>query len=129
MKRALLLLWQLPQLLLGLLVAIVVRARLDATGVWWTHARIGVSFGPIVIIWHGVRGTQQANQTVSHERGHSRQSEILGLLYLVVVGIPSLTFNLLTRAGAVSPETYYARWPENWADRLGNVMREERTPI
>ncbi|MBR0082084.1 MAG: hypothetical protein IJP98_05040 [Clostridia bacterium] len=57
-----------------------------------------------------------------HEFGHSIQSALLGPLYLPLVGLPSLLWANLPacrryrRRHAVS---YYAAFPENWANRLG----------
>jgi len=58
-----------------------------------------------------------------HEYGHAIQSYILGPLYLFVVGLPSITMNMMTKAGILKRETYYKRWPETWADKLGKVKR------
>lgn len=122
MIRALLLLWQLPQLLLGLLVALVLRARRAADGIWRCAAPIGVSFGPVIILWSELH-LFEYDKAACHERGHSRQSELLGPLYLIMVGIPSLTMNVLTQLGILRASNYYKRWPESWADQLGGVKR------
>lgn len=61
--------------------------------------------------------------TTLHEYGHSRQSLYLGPLYFIVIGIPSLFFNILTRLKILPHNTYYTRFPENWADQLGGVRR------
>lgn len=65
----------------------------------------------------------ESNRTQDHEYGHSIQSRILGPLYIPLVGIPSLFFNLLTRMRILKREDYYFRYPENWADDLGGVHR------
>jgi hypothetical protein len=61
--------------------------------------------------------------TLSHERGHSKQSLILGPLYLILIGIPSIILNLLSRKFNYIKESYYTLYPEKWADKLGNVKR------
>jgi hypothetical protein len=48
---------------------------------------------------------------------------MLGPLYLFIVGIPSVTMNMLTKAKILKRENYYKRWPETWADKLGKVKR------
>ena len=63
----------------------------------------------------------QMSSSVLHEYGHCLQSKMLGPLYLIVVGIPSMTMNLLTRAKILKVETYYKRWPESWAEKLGKT--------
>lgn len=124
MRRLALLLWQLPQLALGLTLVLVLRAskreRHRGTAVYEApRPRGGVSFGPIIIM----NRNSHSRRLLAHEYGHSCQSVILGPLYLLVVGLPSVTFAMLTRAGVFRRETYFARFPENWADRLGGVRR------
>ena len=36
-----------------------------------------------------------SQKTIQHECGHSKQSDILGPLYLIVIGIPSLLHNIV----------------------------------
>ena len=62
--------------------------------------------------------------TVRHEHGHQIQSKILGPLYLLVIGIPSLIWAWLY--GPVIKYTrngYYRFYTEKWADKLGEVKR------
>lgn len=121
--------WELPQSLLGLVLVLTLRAMHSVKNVFslgqgrrqvWTTLNIGVSLGRYVIVRQFPSAT-----LVRHERGHCKQSQLLGWLYLPVVGLPSITMNLLTRAGLLSAENYYKRWPESWADKLGGVDRKE----
>ena len=61
-----------------------------------------------------------------HEYGHCRQSEYLGWLYLIVIGIPSLIwclcYNAEKRGGL---KDYYKFYTEAWADKLGGVIRDK----
>ena len=81
----------------------------------------GVSFGPVIIVNRRTRG----HRLVRHEYGHSRQSLVLGPLYLPLVGIPSLSLAVMTRMGILSRNSYFTRYPEAWADRLGGVKRPQ----
>ncbi|MFP4637637.1 MAG: hypothetical protein ACLFM6_04265 [Spirochaetaceae bacterium] len=116
------LLWQLPQLVLGYVLVLVLRGRRTGryrgTIVFTVPiGRAAASFGPIIL-------TGRANvgeRLLRHEYGHSRQSLLLGPLYLPLVGVPSLTFAALTRLGLLRRESYFRRYPESWADRLGGV--------
>lgn len=122
--------WQLPQLILGWIVLKYVKCyssltvyqneRRPGCTIYQYHSQklniYGVSFGRIIIV-----GPRAGSITMDHEYGHSRQSRILGPLYLVVVGIPSLFVNVLWRMGIVKYEDYYRWYPERWADRLGGV--------
>lgn len=119
--------WELPQTILGLLVVATLKlfnkvehetTYRDGRLQVWTSLSIGVSLGRYVIV------PDYPNPlTVAHEYGHCIQSIYLGPLYLIVVGVPSITMNLLTRARLLSAENYYKRWPESWADRLAGVQR------
>jgi len=144
MKNLLLWVWQLPQHLLALALIRLLGAKKclyqsGATGdlvryYWlyipsgWFSAFIsGVSLGQYIIL-----PEKSADRiTILHEHGHSRQSAILGLLYLIVVGIPSVLGNLWDRllhrswTSAQRQKWYYSRWPEKQADRLGGVKREQ----
>lgn len=116
-------LWQLPQVLLAIAVLAATRARRRQLyrGVAVFEAarpRGGVSFGPIILMNRSAR----SERLLRHEYGHSRQSVMLGPFYLIVVGLPSVTFAALTRAGLLDRQTYFTRFPENWADRLGGVQ-------
>lgn len=55
----------------------------------------------------------------AHEFGHVQQFDILGGLYLPLVGLTSI-YGALT---ASNQEEYLSLWSERWADRLGGVVR------
>ena len=129
MKLALKILWQLPQTLVGLLVYLVITitdkthsTHRDENVLWvYTKHPIGVSFGTVIIVCRAC-----SNITCQHEQGHSKQSLYLGWLYLLIVGFPSITFNILTQWNILKRENYYKRFPENWAD---NIMKIKRLDI
>ena len=70
-------------------------------------------------------------ETIRHENGHCKQSEYLGPLYLLVVGLYSMVgCNLWDRwfhSDWCSYDRHYwyykKRWTEKWADFLGRVDR------
>lgn len=123
--------WELPQTLLGEVVLMIGRfyaakwqttdykdVRLHRSAIRW-----GVSLGRHIIL-----GNNYSDETIKHEYGHTRQSLFLGPVYLLVVGLPSITMNIISQIsykygkGEFS-RNYYNRWPENWADKLGGVER------
>jgi hypothetical protein len=63
--------------------------------------------------------------TVRHEAiGHTKQSQILGPLYLFLIGIPSLIWAGLY--GSVIKRTkkgYYKFYTEKWADIIADIKR------
>jgi hypothetical protein len=123
--------WELPQTILGGILLLIYRKKLtrwilDIPYAWaWTGSfRWGVSLGQIIVL-----GYIYNYKTVLHEHGHSMQSLYLGPLYLLVIGLPSITFNILGRLGMVNNSKYYDRPWEAWADRLGGVDRREDTGL
>jgi len=90
----------------------------------------GISLGHIVFWsrensrWHDLDIRNR-----DHEVGHTKQSRLLGWFYLPVVGLPSISraaYALLFREVTGRQWTrYYEGYPENWADRLGGVIREK----
>lgn len=56
-----------------------------------------------------------------HELGHQRQSRILGVFYLLLIGMPSVLGNLLQRK--LKYDYYRQPW-EAWADKLGGIKRD-----
>ena len=58
-------------------------------------------------------------ETVKHELGHTIQSKILGPLYLIVIGIPSITYCGLRRLfPSLRKKNYYDFFSEKWANNL-----------
>lgn len=64
-----------------------------------------------------------------HEYGHSIQSVILGPLFFLVIGLPSLLWAglpLFRRYRQKRNRSYYWFYPERWASRLGAYAAGER---
>ena len=59
---------------------------------------------------------------IRHEYGHSRQSKILGPLYLLVIGLPSLIWASIYKDHW--KKSYYWFYTERWADYLGGIKRK-----
>lgn len=121
MKHIILYIWQLPQNLLGLLFLLFIRGeeRHCLNGIMFYYSkrfRGGISLGRYIIL-----GTM-LERSVRHEYGHCLQSRMLGPLYLIVIGLPSILWALLY--GWMIRETengYYRFYTEKWANRLGGV--------
>lgn len=136
LKETVLFLWQLPQNVLGALVVLFTRAEkvfTFATGrrKWFYGTdrwAFGVSLGYFIIF--GTKGDiYPCKSDLEHEMGHQVQSRILGPLYLIVVGLPSLLGNRWDVAAHKKwsverrVQWYFAQPWEAWADRLGGVIR------
>jgi hypothetical protein len=129
-KRAIMFIWQLPQNIIAIMFLLVIKdkdfvsvqTKDDVNFYKIKNFDSGVSFGSLVFI----NAENSDPRTIRHEYGHSLQSRMLGPLYLIVVGLPSLTMNIICRIKGWDSEyskNYYNRFPENWADKLGNVTR------
>ena len=128
MKNFIFYMWQLPQNLLGILVIIFSKGKyeytIDGKDVYSTKRNFGVSLGKYIIVNNFGYG-----DTVKHEYGHCLQSEKLGWLYLLVIGLPSALGNLYDRIAHRNwnyrsrIKWYYSQPWESWADKLGGVER------
>ena len=121
--------WELPQNLLGVVVWLVVRRTITETTL--EHGRLffhvpnfGVSLGSFVF-WSS---TDQAIIKINpnnkvHEFGHTIQSLYFGPLYLLVIGLPSISRvlygTLYYTFTKKKWQGYYRGYPERWADELG----------
>ena len=125
MKKVLLWLWQLPQNILGLLVILFTGAGKIKDGRYWVTgiSFFGVSLGNYVIFGDMNDRYIPVEQTIMHEQGHQKQSKILGPLYLILIGIPSLLGNMVFRLFKIDLRHYYKLPWEAWADKLGGVVR------
>lgn len=139
MKSVLLYLWQLPQNIVGFIISrFGKKMRLQVYGDEWLtfyyarhFCRSAVSLGNYIITDVCYLGKRKSimYRTLKHEHGHQVQSKYLGPLYLIVVGIPSLCGNIIDMVfhkkwtSEKRRKWYYSRFPENWADRLGEVKR------
>lgn len=91
-----------------------------ATGNWG-----GISLGMFIFIDADISKRHAAHSNfVNHEYGHCLQSLLLGPLYLLVIGLPSLIWAACFDAWrAKHKKSYYWLYTESWADRLGGVNR------
>ena len=74
---------------------------------------------------------EAAQRLLVHEYGHTIQSLILGPLYLLVIGIPSVLWGYLPRfkrRRATQNTSYYRFITERNANYLGELVCHERTP-
>ena len=119
MKRVITYLWCLPQNLLGLFFLLFIRGeeRHALGGINFYYVKGfagGISLGKYIILG------DKCDKSVRHEYGHCLQSKMLGPLYLMVVGLPSLIHAGFCRC---NNHSYFDYWCEKWADKLGNVKR------
>ena len=130
--NVLLVIWQLPQVLLGLLLRLFYPAsyRLEKDGVtvvFSSQMLGGISLGTTVIVHsHVYSWNPRPLETlaVRHELGHCKQSRMLGWLYLLVIGLPSLLHVWLYKRDPKDPNKYFRFYTESWADQLAGIKRD-----
>lgn len=112
--------WQLPQNILGEILSVCYGARkaCDYRDVRLHYSPSipgGISLGRHIILNEKYHNDECGKL---HEWGHTRQSLMLGWLYLPVVGLPSILWASRPR------RDYYSFWTERWADTLGGVQSQ-----
>lgn len=123
-RNLILFIWQLPQhivalIYFGYLVMMCkdldVDSRYKQAIVIPCVMRGAVTLGNYVFV--GLNS--EYRKTVKHELGHTIQSKILGPLYLIVIGIPSITYCGLRRIfPSLRKKNYYDFYTEKWANNL-----------
>ena len=123
-RNLILFIWQLPQhivalIYFGYLVMMCkdlgVDSRYKQATVIPCIMRGAVTLGNYVFV--GLNS--EYKETVKHELGHTIQSKILGPLYLIIIGIPSITYCGLRRLfPSLRKKNYYNFYTEKWANNL-----------
>lgn len=136
--KVLLWLWQLPQNIVAAIIVLIygakkVRSGFDNIDVFEVPAStswMGVSLGNNIIYNQSYNSAPHLKTMIlGHEYGHCKQSILFGPLYLIIIGIPSVLNVLYVLANPKKADTYYKRWPENLADKLGGIDRNKPIPI
>lgn len=117
--------WQLPQNLLGYLYKIITNTFIvykhkDSNISIKYYANIlsgSVSLGNYVFLCDS---HQDDKKVILHETGHCKQSKILGPLYLLVIGLPSIIWACLYSFIPYFNKNYnyYDFYTEKWANEL-----------
>ena len=114
--------WCLPQTLLGLFLKLIFKGkkyRIWYCGKYITYYKYNyksgsISLGKYLLI---CSGHKYSNNVIKHELGHQIQSFILGPLYLLIIGLPSLLWgNIFWKP---EKHNYYSFYTEKWANKLG----------
>lgn len=124
MKEILKYIWQLPQNLCGLVYkaylnktkGITKHTNIDSVELYKKKTKGGVSLGKYIFIYYRYR---DITKVTLHEIGHTKQSLILGPLYLIVIGLPSIIWAFLhSYTTLFSKYNYYSFYTEKWANKL-----------
>lgn len=123
--------WELPQNLIGLILyanikdnggqqyiyTLMIGGKVhEAKFVHLSAFPGGITLGEYTVI-----GGKWDEEDVRHEYGHVRQSRMLGWLYLLVIGIPSLWHAAWHDKLWLKSREYSHFWTESWAEELGGM--------
>ena len=122
MKDIIKTIWQLPQILIGIIVVMCYRSKISDIYPVMDGVIVvsiddfpgGVCFGDLILI-----NTLSSNKTYLHELGHSKQSQYLGPLYLLVIGLPSILHAAVHKLWCKNDD-YYHFYTEKWANKLSD---------
>ena len=115
----LLIIWQLPQYLVGLVMwpflgkKTLVAERHFNRCYSGTKMSGGISLGPIAYV--SVRMSQKPPYVAHELDGHTVQSKILGPLYLLIIGLPSLVCAAFINDMVVYNNVYTEKWANDCA--------------
>lgn len=113
--------WCFPQMLIGLIIRIATRAEHHGDHYRYNYKHGSVTLGTYIFLcpshWND-------EETLKHEQGHTKQSYILGWLYLIVIGLPSLIWCCCFEGyRRKHNKSYYDFYTEKTANILGGVKR------
>lgn len=88
----------------------------------------GVSFGAFIFVDKTFRDNPNYIRFINHERAHSVQSLILGMLWFFVIGIPSFLWAAFIRnivnkrriKKGLPTRSYYWFYTEAWAEKIAD---------
>ena len=122
--------WQLPQNLCGLVYKYISKnnrkEKLENTAInklgieAYAKTSLGsVSLGKYIFI---SEISKNDRNSIFHECGHTKQSRILGPLYLPLIGIPSIIWATLhSYIPYFRKYSYYQFYTEKWANKLAGL--------
>ena len=118
-------LWQFPQNILALCIeGVLCQAAYRVGKVEGNTIIVNITLPSAMSLGDYLFVNPQASQwVIQHECGHSKQSDILGPLYLIIIGIPSLLHNIIHQlCSKVGIKwNYYSFYTEHWANKLAGL--------
>ncbi len=124
MVEALKFIWQLPQIVAAFIYFIYLDCK-DGIVSTCTYKDVAIFIkrrygGCVTLGDHIFLSPRASESTIRHEYGHTRQSLILGPLYLIIIGIPSIIW-AATHHVITTGKDYDWFYTEAWANKLGGV--------
>ena len=114
----LLFVWEFPQIAMGFILRLLLGGRLirriGRVRFYEWRLSSGISLG-----WFCLVPGNASLPMLNHEYGHTRQSLVLGPLYLAVIGLPSFLWAVLYHFGFFRRYGYFSFYTEMWAEKAG----------
>lgn len=116
--------WCFPQMIAGLFLRLFVKVELKEkyknAVIYKCNLKSGsISLGNKIFLCKEHWNDEYVKK---HEYGHCKQGLILGWLYLIIIGIPSITWcNCFSKYRARKNVNYYSFYTERWANKLGGI--------
>ena len=134
MNRIVWWIWGFPQNLVGLIMASFFEMKAQITGVeMYKDSKVfyviskfsgAVSLGTYIFIFSDYGRDKE--KIIMHEYGHSIQSKILGPLYLLVIGLPSIIWaGLFEKYRNKHKISYYSLFTEKGANKLVGLSEKD----
>lgn len=119
-------LWQLPQELLGFIYYMYLKNKEEILDICTFQGAVvfikKTPNGSVTLGQHIFLSSRATDITVKHEYGHTRQSLMLGPLYLIIIGLPSIVWAATHKT--IAPDKPYSWfYAESWADKLGGIYK------
>lgn len=119
--------WCLPQTLIGFILYVIFEGKIKHLTTQKKQYQYyiyklkngSISLGKYILL---TKYRENDVETIKHEYGHQIQSYILGPLYLLLIGLPSLLWACIF--WNPNKHSYYWFYTEKWANKLGGVELE-----
>lgn len=118
--------WQIPQILVAIVMLPFLGKKrlLRKENYCWVYEcenmSGGISLGCFIFL---SKYNSKRETVIRHELGHVKQSHMLGWLYLVVIGLPSILWAWLGNPN----KCYYSFYTESWANHLSGLKVKNGT--
>lgn len=117
--------WQLPQNLCGLVYKLSIKKDIISIidegkdfDVYLKRSNGGITLGKYIFVYQKF---SDISKVIQHESGHVKQSIILGPLYLIVIGLPSILWAGFIHKTFFKNKSYYWFYTESWANKLAKL--------
>lgn len=131
MKKFLKRIWEVPQKALAHIIIKFTKAEYcgeyENAKLYFWNIKGGMSLSTHIFLpFEELTGSDYQMNYIKHEFGHTKQSHILGPVYLLVIGLPSIIWaGCFDKYREKTGKSYYDFYTERWANKLGGAYQEK----